>query len=338
MSNIRNLVARLRERRLLVGLVVIVLAIIVLSPFFLHDLSRYPARQAIRLRINMDATNSADLLPKDHLTLEKDLIQYETDNRVKIWTAIVQALGGAALLAGLLLTWRTLRATQVKLDIDRASLLTTRFNQATAQLGAQLGDSSPNVEARLGGIYALSWIARDSPKEYWPVVEILTAYVRHNAKWPPAAAPLPAGPGPHPEPKPRTDVQAILKELGQSQPPESEETRFVRKFDLRFTDLRGAEFWDAHLERADFWGAHLEGAKLWSAVLDDAKLENAHLQNANLKCVQFARAILTNADLTGANLEGANLRLAVGVTQAQIDSALNGGRGALPPPGLTVPV
>jgi len=51
--------------------------------------------------------------------LETTLLQYETDNRIKIWTAIVQAAGGAALLTGLLFTARNLRATQDKLDIDR---------------------------------------------------------------------------------------------------------------------------------------------------------------------------------------------------------------------------
>jgi len=73
--------------------------------------------------------------------------------------------------------------------------------------------------------------------------------------------------------------------------------------------LRGAEFWDAHLERTDFWGANLKG-------------------------VRFDRADLIEADLTGADLSDAELRLATGLTREQVASALNQGKGALLAPGL----
>ncbi len=38
-----------------------------------------------------------------------------------------------------------------------------------------------NLEVRLGGIYALERIARDSPKDHWTIMEVLTAYVRENS-------------------------------------------------------------------------------------------------------------------------------------------------------------
>jgi hypothetical protein len=34
---------------------------------------------------------------------------------------------------------------------------------------------------RVGGIYGLERIARESEEDYWPITEILTAYVRKNA-------------------------------------------------------------------------------------------------------------------------------------------------------------
>ena len=34
---------------------------------------------------------------------------------------------------------------------------------------------------RLGGIYALERIARDSEKDHGPIMEVLTAYVREKA-------------------------------------------------------------------------------------------------------------------------------------------------------------
>ena len=48
---------------------------------------------------------------------------------------------------------------------------------------------------RLGGIYALERIAKDSEKDHGPIMEVLTAYVRENAPRP-AAAPPPAAPAP----------------------------------------------------------------------------------------------------------------------------------------------
>jgi hypothetical protein len=281
---------------------------------------------------------------------------HETASKIQIWTTIAQAIGGVALLLGLLFTWRNLRATQVKLDIDRQGQLTNRFTQATTQLGEDLVDGRPNVEARLGGIYALEWIARDSPENFWPVMEILTAYVRHNAPRAPAGQVDPSAPNAVDQAKPRTDIQAVLTVLGRSKRPETKDTRLHRKFDLRYTDLRRAEFWDAHLEDTDFYGTHLEDTRFWGAFLDNAKLEQANLEGANLRDASFAGAdlrdasfagadlrgaIFAGADLTGANLSEANLqdadlRYAVGLSKDQIESALQGAGGAKLPQDLDV--
>ena len=287
------------------------------------SISRYPTRQAVDLRRQVAADR--DLQFDKRAQLESTLLQYETDNRIKIWTAIVQAAGGAALLTGLLFTARNLQATQVKLEIDRQGQLTNRFILATGQLGAELKDGQPNVEVRLGGIYALNRISKDWPKDYWPIADVLTAYVRHNARWNSSSAttssPTTSGQralslsglldwltgtkrpiGEGQEPRPRTDIQAILTVLGHSDPPEGFNDRL--KLDLRNTDLRGAEFWDAHLEWTDFWGAHLDGAKFWGAVLSHAKLDHAYLVGANLRAAKLDGASLENANVTGAIYDG----------------------------------
>src|SRR5579864_3473026 len=255
------------------------------------DLPQYPTRKATELRRELD--ESHDLKADKRLELEVSLLQYETDNQIKIWTAIVQALGGAVLLLGLLFTALNLKATQDKLDIDRQGQLTNRFIQATEQLGAELQGGTPNVEVRLGGVYALNRISNDWPKDYWPIADVLTAYVRHNARWVSSSPPVDEN---H---KPSTEIQAILTVLGHSDPPD-EGFNNRDKFDLRDTDLRGAEFWDAHLEWADFWGAHLENAKLWSACLRNAKLDRACLAHANLRNAKLKGASFEGTDFTGA--------------------------------------
>lgn len=329
-------VAWLRQHYGAILLLVSMLLLLTALPTLL-SLPEYPARKAAEL-IESRSMSNAGLSGAMRLAFEKDLLLYETDQRIKIWTAIVQAIGGGALLIGLLFSWRNLRATQLKLDIDRESQLTNRFTAATGQLGAQLNNGAPNIEARLGGIYALAAIARDSPRDYWPLMEILTAYVRHNAPWVPLEAEAGArSVSPLPAQKPRTDIQAVLGVLGRSTPPDAKALRLDQKFDLRHTDLRGAEFWDAHLERTDFWGANLEGAQLWGARLDDAKLVRTNLRGANLKGVSFDRADLVEADLTGADLADADLRQAKGLTREQVASALNQGDGALLAPALIRP-
>ena len=283
----------LSPRGLTLAMLIVLGAIVVLlSARALVGLSEFPARQAAALRRQVDTV--AGLPLEKRVQLQTALIAYETDSRIKIWTAIVQAAGGAALLLGLVFTARNLRATQDKLDIDRQGQLTNRFIQATNQLGAELKGGERNVEVRLGGIYALSRISQDWPKDYWPIAEILTAYVRHNAVWketPTAAQHRP------------TDIQAILTVLGHHAPPGGFTEK--NKLDLRFADLRGLEFYDANLEWTDFYGAHLENAVMWGAVLRHAKLEKAHLAGANLRGVKLEGASLEGASLDGADVTGA---------------------------------
>jgi hypothetical protein len=150
------------------------------------------------------------------------------------------------LFIGLYFTAKTLRTTQ-------EGQITDRFTKAINQLG----EAGPeNLAIRLGGIYALARIARDSERDHWPIMEILTAYIRAHAPWPPKDIPLladdlspteksPEGQDP-PRPKPAPDIQAILTVLAQR-------TRTFGKgedqgLDLSDTDLRGANLGGAHLE------------------------------------------------------------------------------------------
>jgi hypothetical protein len=283
-----------RRNLILSAITVLTILFVLVAAGSILDLTRYPVRQAASLRSQLASVDDVE----KHIELETAISQYETDNRIKIWTAIVQAAGGAALLVGLLFTARNLRATQDKLDIDKQGQLTNRFIQATGQLGAELKDGQPNIEVRLGGIYALNRISNDWPKDYWPIADVLTAYVRHNAPWDPRLIK-------NHESGPTTDIQAILTVLGHSDPPGGFNDR--QKLDLRKTDLRRAECWNAHFEWTDFWGAHLDGAQFWGAFLRHAKFEQAHLAGANLRGATLESASLEGADLSGALFDRATV-------------------------------
>jgi ABC-type multidrug transport system fused ATPase/permease subunit len=62
-----------------------------------------------------------------------------------------------------------------ELDVTRQGQMTERFTQAVAQLG------SAELEIKLGGIYSLERTAQEEKNYHWPVMEILTSYVRRHA-------------------------------------------------------------------------------------------------------------------------------------------------------------
>ncbi len=115
------------------------------------------------------------------------------------------------------------------------------------------------------------------------------------------------------------DQQAIVNVLAN---PENPKRGWTDPVDWSLSDLRGANaegkwFANANLRRADLSGAHMAGADLTNANLSRTMLHGTELWAANL----------TGANLLGADISGAIFsdRLegpAIGLTQAQIDSAM----------------
>jgi hypothetical protein len=214
--------------------------------------------------------------------------RFDIENEARKTNAYI--IGGILVVLGIILTFWRIRTLEKQVLVAQEGQITERFTRAIEQLG------SDKVAIRFGGIYALERIANDSDKDYWPIIETLTAVVR--------AAPLRESP----VASLYMDVQAILTVLarrkyhfgqGENQP-----------LDLRGTDLRGADLRGAHLERADLRGAHLERAFLDGAHLERASLGEAHLERAFLRKTHLEKAILMEAHLEGAVLSGAHLERA----------------------------
>jgi uncharacterized protein YjbI with pentapeptide repeats len=250
----------------------------------------------------------------------------DTENDVR--STLLQGLAGLFLAAGLYFTAQTLRLNRESAErtsesaertyrLEREGQITERFTRAIEQLGDE------KREVRLGGIYALERIAKSSTEDHGPIMEVLTAYVRLHAPWPPRPADEgeEAGSAEHRERDedgaPPTDVQAVIAVLGRRVLGRKGE----HDLDLRSVDLRRARFGkgadeghfekanfvEAQLERADFDLAHLTEANLEHADLTLATLEGANLTGANLKEANLTEAILEGANLTGAYLGGATL-------------------------------
>lgn len=260
-----------------------------------------------------------NLAPRDRLPA-LDKLRMTNEYR----RTLAQIIGGLALLVGLFLTWRRIAAAERTVEIVQEEQITERFTRAIEQLGHE------KREVRVGGIYALERIARDSERDHWTIMEVLTAYIRENAPLPsrvggPARSergPNEAGglPPDNSEEIP-TDVQAILTVIGRRNRDTEQEGQTL---DSSRTNLRRARLGGAHLEWANFDEALLEGANLDKAHMEDASLRGAHLEGADF----------LGTHLRNANMKGTDLTAAKHLSQAQIegdDAALIDRNTKLPP-------
>jgi Pentapeptide repeats (8 copies) len=262
-------------------------------------------------------------------------------------TLLFQALGGTAFLLGVYFTWQQLANSRKELQNSRDMLVTTqqgqiteRFTRAIEQLGkgdegeagtrgARAGaDSQKNLALRLGGIYALERIAKDSDPDHPVVMEVLTAFVRQHS-----ALAEESGGGKTVQRDIRPDIQAILTVIGRRdltyKKGESQRLN-LSGTDLRWVILNGAKLDGVDLTSARLDSAQLKDAELREAILTDAHftdaiLEGAQLQGADLRGADLRRAKVAGVKFDGVNLSGADLSGAEGLTREQLDSAKTDG-------------
>ncbi|MDP9155329.1 MAG: pentapeptide repeat-containing protein [Pseudomonadota bacterium] len=195
--------------------------------------------------------------------------------------------------------------------------MTESFSKAAEQLG------NDKLEVRLGGIYTMERISKESPSDYWPVMETLTAFVRERARWKEEEQSVEDDVRTdglrYPEtvlPEIPTDIAAVVSVIVRRDKASIErEAQMGWRFNLQGTDLRGANFLNADLRNASFRGAHLQHAffaraNLERATFSQALLENANFFEAKLENVSFNRAKLQDATFDKANLTRAVFQLA----------------------------
>ncbi len=233
-------------------------------------------------------------------------------------TPIGAAIGAAVVASAALRQAKTARLRheeQTKADLQRR--LTESFSKAAEQLG------NDKLEVRLGGIYTMERISKESPSDYWPVMETLTAFVRERARWKEEEQSVEDDVRTdglrYPEtvlPEIPTDIAAVVSVIVRRDKASIErEAQMGWRFNLQGTDLRGANFLNADLRNASFRGAHLQHAffaraNLERATFSQALLENANFFEAKLENVSFNRAKLQDATFDKANLTRAVFQLA----------------------------
>jgi hypothetical protein len=203
-----------------------------------------------------------------------------------IRSSFLQAIGGAALIAGAYITWRQLRHSmsdsREQRELQRQAHVTELFNSAVEHLG------SSELQIRLGGIYALDRIGRDSAPDRDAIVNILAAYIRTQSPWPPPAPARFGNDYPIDQVPPlrvrAVDIQAALTTLARWGPTDAHDdiwpTADLTDADLRMGNLARAHLWRVRLHGANLAGANLCGADLRGVDLEYAVLEEADLQGA----------------------------------------------------------
>ena len=246
------------------------------------------------------------------------------------------SLAIGALIALVIAIWRGIVANQQARAAHRqaataqADLLNKRYQESAEMLGSAV------LPVRLAGIYALRQLAEEHPQKYHrQVMRVLCAFVRHPAETRVFGMA-----------EVRDDVQSSVeaiticheKQLG---------TDVACGLDLRGAELPGVFLAAAHLSSPAGRGrsgyadivtlplieiardlsvaltsANLRGADLAHAELRGTRLDYATLAGAILNGADFTAARLDNADLSGAMFGCEGEDPAIGLTQAQLDSAV----------------
>lgn len=240
------------------------------------------------------------------------LLQQQVSAKIKL---ALEVAGGAAVLL-------SLYATLDSAANNREQQLTARFEGAI-----KLISDKESPASRLGGIYALERIAKDSEKDHGPVMEILSALVRTSAQ---------PGSGNNSALK-KPEIEAIVQVLSQRR------HRYLqgetKRLDLKNCDLSGIfvskpndRNLSIHLDGADFTGADLSGANFSEvdltgaifvgATLNDTIFYKAILDDANFAVTRPMAANFAGASLKGTNFESTDLSgVAQGITQEQYDQS-----------------
>jgi Pentapeptide repeats (8 copies) len=244
-------------------------------------------------------------------------------------------LGAGVFAAGVLiftarnftLTRRTVELQRQTFELTEEGQVTDRYTKAIEELG------SDKLDVRIGGIYALERIARDSARDHPTVMDVLAAFVREHSReqWPLPEPGTDARDAARDQPTVVGVLAAFVREKLREERPPPAPGRAVRDRTTR-PDVQAAitvigrrnarhDRGLIDLRRAVLPGADLPDACLTHAVLVEADLSGAGLIGADLSEASLVAANFTGAYLTGAHLTGASV-VAADFAGAHLDFAL----------------
>ncbi|WP_299541714.1 pentapeptide repeat-containing protein [uncultured Streptomyces sp.] len=202
-----------------------------------------------------------------------------------------------ATLAVVAFTWISIRQVNSDQAITRQGQIADRYSSAVGNLGEDSQD------VRIGGIYALQHIMRDSPGDRTAITNVLSSYVRAHALKPKERGIAWRAPA---------DIESALSvmedgnrkgELGDAVIDLT--YVYLRGAWLEGAYMRGVVLGSANLESARMDGIDLGGSDLSNAIMKGASMPEANLKGADLTMALLGGAFMDGADLRNANLYGA---------------------------------
>ena len=225
---------------------------------------------------------------------------------------------------------------QRKINVQR--FYTDSYIRAVGQLGevkivkikGEGEETQSNLEVRLGGIYGLERIAKESKTHRRQIIELLCAYIVENASGSKLEEQNENASGSElKEPiLPPADIIAILDIIEDNR--KEWEKWYGFNPNLQYVDFQNIYLANRHFEEFDFRIANLKNASLYNtnlegAYLNFARLERAELYNARLEGTHLTFAVLEKANLTGTNMTGTK-----NLTQEQINDTFGDAGTKLP--------
>ncbi|SIM67890.1 pentapeptide repeat-containing protein [Micromonospora cremea] len=230
-----------------------------------------------------------EVLTRTNRTISaKDLLDAKNNVRV----TLLQAIAGIVLAIGLYFTSRTLK-------LNHEGQITERYAKAIELLGNEA------IDVRVGGVFALERLARDSQADSDTICAVLIAFVSERTSEPGRYGRVPL------EDPINADVQAALTVLGRWHSPIPDGIR-----------LQGCGFNQAKLFGSSWPRAQFNYCKLNGAGFSEADLTNAGFSWTQVTAGGFLRvegsgthfvrsrvqAWFCGADLSGADFAYADLR------------------------------
>jgi hypothetical protein len=237
------------------------------------------------------------------------------------------------------------RELLLKAELDKQLKLTDRYSKGVEHLG------SSNEAVRIGGIYELGQLLEIDPVDefYWPVLDLLTSFIRLRANSRPARDGKRTG---GVNERIDDDIQAALNVIGRRQ--KRKNRPHDSPIDLSGLDLGDSWLAGAHLEWSYLAGAALDYSDIGSALVTEAILDEASLTHCSIRGTTFRKSSLKKVDLSHSDLSESNFHRAdlseaifegatldesdlsgtilsgAQVTQSQLDKARGDSRTELP--------
>ncbi|HVQ36588.1 MAG TPA: pentapeptide repeat-containing protein [Pyrinomonadaceae bacterium] len=235
---------------------------------------------------------------------------------------LAQIIGGAILLFGAISAYQNVRLaekaqsdastnTRKTFELAAKGQITDRFSKAVVMLA-----DKEHLESRLGGIYALEGVAKDSEDYYWPTMVLLTDYLREHYPW---NSPWKNSPWIKNEEygQPGTaDVSAILTVIGRLNGLRA----IDRDLDLAHTYLRGAWLKNTNYRNLQIRSANLSGATFLNVDFTKTSFIGSCLDKAKFLAFENKQTDVTGARFDGASISGTDFTGAKGLSPDQFQN------------------